>query len=144
RGVTLTGYNETLSGAGIRREVDRTGSTKTGLDVLEAENFRTLAGKTIGLITNQTGIDSQGRRNAEVMKAAGIKIGALFSPEHGIEGKEDRPGIKDSVDPATDARIYSLYGATLRPTSEMLRGIDALVFDIQDIGARFYTYETTM
>src|SRR5262249_890999 len=67
-----------------------------------------------------------------------------FSPEHGIEGKEDRPGIKDSVDPASDARIYSLYGTTLRPTSDMLRGIDALVFDIQDIGARFYTYETTM
>jgi uncharacterized protein YbbC (DUF1343 family) len=144
RGMTLTGYNETLSGAGIHREVERNGATRTGLDVLEEQNFQPLAGKRIGLITNQTGIDRLGRRNVDVMKSAGITIAALFSPEHGIAGKEDRPGIEDAIDPATGIKIFSLFGGTNRPTPEMLRGIDALVFDIQDAGVHFYTYETTM
>ncbi len=144
QGITLTGYNETLSGAGARREVARNGTTKTGLDVLEDQKFAPFQGKRIGLITNHTGLDREGRRNIDVMRQAGVQIAALFSPEHGFAGREDRPGIQDSVDPATDIRIYSLYGATQRPTPEMLQGIDALVFDIQDIGARFYTYETTM
>jgi len=144
RGVTLTGYNETLSGAGIHREIERNGDTKTGLDVLAEQNFRPFAGKRIGLITNQTGIDRQGRRNIDVMKAAGIDVAALFSPEHGIASAEDREGIGDAVDPATGVKIFSLYGSTNRPTPEMLRGIDALVFDIQDVGVHFYTYETTM
>jgi uncharacterized protein YbbC (DUF1343 family)/CubicO group peptidase (beta-lactamase class C family) len=144
RGVTLTGYNETLSGAGIRREIERNGATSTGLDVLVEEKFHPLAGKRIGLITNQTGIDRQGRRNVDLMKQAGITVTALFSPEHGIAGKEDRQGIEDAVDPATGVKVLSLYGSTNRPTPEMLRGIDALVFDIQDVGVHFYTYETTM
>ena len=144
RDVTLTGYNETLSGAGIRREVERNGSTLTGLDALAAQNFQPLAGKRVGLITNHTGIDRQGRRNIDLMKSAGINVVALFSPEHGITGKEDRSGIGDSADPATGIKIFSLYGNTQRPTPEMLRGIDALVFDIQDVGVHFYTYETTM
>lgn len=145
QGVTLTGYNETSAGAGQRREVSgRNGATLTGLDVLEAENFQPLQGKRIGLITNQTGLDRQGRRNIDVMKQAGIRIAALFSPEHGFAGALDRPGIEDTVDYKTDIKVYSLYGQTLRPTPAMLQGIDALVFDIQDVGARFYTYETTM
>jgi len=144
QGVTLTGYDETLGGAGLRREANRTGSTLTGLDVLEAENFQPLAGKRVGLITNQTGIDQAGRRNIDVMLKAGITIAALFSPEHGFGGVEDHPGIEDSSDPATGLKIYSLYGKTNRPTPEMLKGLDALVYDIQDIGARFWTYETTM
>lgn len=144
RGVTLTGYNETLSGAGIRREVERNGATKTGLDVLVEQKFQPLAGKRIGLITNQTGVDREGRRNVDLMKAAGITVAGLFSPEHGIAGKEDRQGIEDALDPATGIGIFSLYGSTNRPTPEMLRGIDALVFDIQDVGVHFYTYETTM
>jgi uncharacterized protein YbbC (DUF1343 family) len=144
QGVTLTGYNETLSGSGFRREANRTGATRSGLDVLEAENFQPFAGKRIGLVTNQTGIDLAGRRNIDVMHKAGVTIGALFSPEHGFAGVEDRPGIGDAVDPASGIKIYSLYGTTTRPTPEMLRGLDALVFDIQDVGARFYTYETTM
>lgn len=118
--------------------------TRTGLDVLEEDGFRTFQGKRIGLITNQTGIDRMGRRNVDVMKAAGVNIAALFSPEHGIEGVEDRPGIGDAIDRKTGIGVWSLYGKTLRPTPEMLRGLDALVFDIQDIGARFYTYESTM
>ncbi len=142
--VTLTGYDETLTGAGIHREIARNGETKTGLDVLEDENFRPLAGKRIGLITNHTGIDRAGRRNVDAMLAAGVHVEALFSPEHGFAGREDHLGIQDTTDPKTGIKIYSLYGATLRPTPEMLRGLDALVFDIQDVGARFYTYETTM
>ncbi len=142
--VTLTGYNETQTGAGVRREVARNGHTRTGLDVLEAESFRPLAGKRVGLITNQTGIDREGRRNIDMMRQAGIDLVALFSPEHGFGGVEDRPGIEDSKDPATGIRIFSLYGKTMRPTPEMLQGIDALVFDIQSAGVRCYTYETTM
>jgi len=144
RGVTLTGYNETLSGAGVRREVERNGATKTGLDVLVEQKFQPLAGKRVGLITNQTGIDRLGRRNVDLMKSAGIAVAALFSPEHGIAGREDREGIADAIDAATGIGVFSLYGSTNRPTPEMLRGIDALVFDIQDVGVHFYTYETTM
>jgi uncharacterized protein YbbC (DUF1343 family) len=142
RGLTLTGYNETLGGAGLRREVERNGATKTGLDVLVEQKFQPLAGKRVGLITNQTGIDRQGRRNVDLMKSAGITVAALYSPEHGIAGREDREGIADATDAAT--KIFSLYGSTNRPTPETLRGIDALVFDIQDVGVHFYTYETTM
>jgi uncharacterized protein YbbC (DUF1343 family)/CubicO group peptidase (beta-lactamase class C family) len=143
-GMTLTGYNETFSGAGVHREVERNGSTKTGLDVLVEEKFRQLAPYRVGLITNHTGVDREGRRNVDLMKAAGINVAAVFSPEHGIAGKEDREGIQDAVDQATGIKILSLYGATNRPTPEMLHGIDALVFDIQDAGVHFYTYETTM
>jgi uncharacterized protein YbbC (DUF1343 family)/CubicO group peptidase (beta-lactamase class C family) len=120
------------------------GSTLTGLDVLVARKFQPLQGKHVGLITNQTGVDRLGRRNVDLMRAAGVPVVALFSPEHGIEGREDRPGLPDITDAASGIKVFSLYGKTLRPTPEMLRGIDALVFDIQDVGARFYTYETTM
>ncbi len=142
--VTLTGYNETAAGPGARRDVGRNGATKTGLDVLIEQNFQPLRGKRIGLITNHTGIDRQGRRNIDLFKQAGLQIAAVFSPEHGFLGKEDRPGIQDSVDADTGLKIYSLYGNTQRPTAEMLKGIDTLVFDIQDVGVHFYTYETTM
>ena len=120
------------------------GAALTGLDVLAAQDFQPLQGKHVGLITNQTGVDRLGRRNVDLMRAAGVQVAALFSPEHGLEGREDRPGLPDVTDPASGIRVFSLYGKTLRPTPEMLRGIDALVFDIQDVGARFYTYETTM
>jgi uncharacterized protein YbbC (DUF1343 family)/CubicO group peptidase (beta-lactamase class C family) len=125
---------------GIRRG----GATLTGLDVLVARKFQPLQGRHVGLITNQTGVDRLGRRNVDLMRAAGVPVVALFSPEHGFEGREDRPGLPDVTDAASGIKVFSLYGKTLRPTPEMLRGIDALVFDIQDVGARFYTYETTM
>lgn len=143
-GVTLTGYNETIAGAGLRRAVGRNGETMTGLDVLEAERFAPLQNLRVGLITNHTGIDRLGRRNIDLMLKAGVRIRALFSPEHGFLGVEDREGIGDTVDPVTNIRVLSLYGKTRQPTPEMLKDLDVLVFDIQDIGVRFYTYATTM
>jgi uncharacterized protein YbbC (DUF1343 family)/CubicO group peptidase (beta-lactamase class C family) len=144
-GVSLTGYNETLTGPGLHRDVARHGQVRTGLDVWEDEGFRALNGKRVGLITNHTGIDREGRRNVDRMVAAGVRVAGLFSPEHGFAGKEDREGIGDTVDAKTGIKVWSLYAEkNRRPTPEMLRGIDALVFDIQDIGARFYTYVSTM
>jgi uncharacterized protein YbbC (DUF1343 family) len=142
QGVTLTGYNETLAGA--RRQINHNAATLTGLDVLVARKFQPLQGKRVGLITNHTGVDRLGRRNIDLMREAGVEVVALFSPEHGLEGREDRPGLPDAADARSGIQVFSLYGKTLRPTPEMLHGIDALVFDIQDVGARFYTYETTM
>jgi uncharacterized protein YbbC (DUF1343 family)/CubicO group peptidase (beta-lactamase class C family) len=144
RGAALTGYNETLSGAGLRRSVERNGQTLTGLDVLALEKFQPLQGKRVGLITNHTGVDRTGRRNIDVMREAGVNIVALFSPEHGFTGTEDHPDVGDTTDPSSGVKVFSLYGKTMRPTPDMLRGLDALVFDIQDAGTRFYTYETTM
>ena len=118
--------------------------TKTGIDVLEAEKFALLRGKRIGLITNQTGLDSFGHRTIDLLaRAEGVNLIAIFSPEHGIAGVADT-SVSNQADAPTGLPIYSLYGATRRPTSEMLRGIDMLVFDIQDAGVRFYTYITTM
>jgi uncharacterized protein YbbC (DUF1343 family) len=129
---------------GTRRTVYRNGNVLTGLDVLEREGFRRLQGKRIGLITNQTGIDRQRRRNIDLMMKAGIKLEAIFSPEHGFLGAADA-NVSDSVDEKTGVRIVSLYEENRRrPTAEMLKGLDALVFDIQDVGTRFYTYITTM
>ena len=118
---------------------------RTGLDVLEGEHFARLAGKRVGLITNQTGIDSAGRRNVDVMRADGVKISAIFSPEHGFSGLEDKPDVDSGADKTTGIRVWSLFSQkTHRPTAEMLRDVDVVVFDIADIGARFYTYSTTM
>jgi uncharacterized protein YbbC (DUF1343 family) len=118
---------------------------ETGLDVLEEGNFEPLQGKRVGLITNQTGIDRAGRRNIDAMRQAGVNLVALFSPEHGINGKLDQPNIADSKDDATGLPVWSLYqNSRFRMAPEMLRGLDALVFDMQDVGARFYTYGCTM
>jgi uncharacterized protein YbbC (DUF1343 family) len=117
---------------------------QTGLDMLEAQKFAALRGKRVGLITNHTGLDAQGRSTVDVLfRAPGVKLVALFSPEHGLAGRNDEK-INSSTDAATGLTIFSLYGETLRPTDEMLEGVDALVFDVQDAGVRFYTYITTM
>jgi uncharacterized protein YbbC (DUF1343 family) len=117
---------------------------QTGIDVLEAENFVPLTGRRVGIITNQTGVDANGRRTIDVLaNATGVKLVAIFSPEHGVAGTVDA-NVANSVDPATHLPIYSLYGETRRPTPEMLRDIDALVYDIQDAGVRFFTYITTL
>jgi hypothetical protein len=120
------------------------GSTVTGLDRLVADDFAPLAGRTVGLITNQTGIDAQGRRGVDLLAAAPqVKLKVLFSPEHGITGLVDA-NVPHSRDAATGLAIWSLYGPGRRPSPEQLAGIDTLVFDIQDVGVRYYTYLTTL
>ena len=118
---------------------------QTGLEVLEVQKFAPLRGKHVGLITNHTGVDFQGRSTVEMLlkHAPGVELVALFSPEHGIAGHADEK-VVSSKDPSTGLPIYSLYGEHVRPTDEMMNGIDALVFDVQDAGVRFYTYTTTM
>jgi len=116
----------------------------TGIDVLERDNFKPLAGMRIGLVTNHTGRNREGRQTIDVLnKAPGVKLVALFSPEHGIRGVADE-NVSDSKDEATGLPIYSLYGETRRPRSEQLKDLDAVVYDIQDVGARFYTYISTL
>jgi uncharacterized protein YbbC (DUF1343 family) len=122
----------------------RNAQTLTGLDVLVREKFAPLQGKRVGLITNHTGIDRLGRRGIDLMRSAGVNLVALFAPEHGFAGALDEGNLKDTKDPATGLTVYSLYGQTTRPTPQMMVGLDALVFDIADVGVRFYTYETTM
>ena len=119
---------------------------KTGLDVLVRDNFAALAGKHIGLITNHSGLTSDGRRNIDVLQQSGkVKIVTIFTPEHGITGLRDDPNISSSVDQATGIPIRSLFDRqNRRMTTDMLKDIDALVYDIQDVGARFYTYITTL
>ena len=118
--------------------------TKTGIAILEEQKFAPLRGKSVGLITNHTGMDSAGRRTIDVLvHADGVKLVVLFSPEHGISGNIDAD-VPNGIDSATRLPIYSLYGDARRPTDEMLKGVDALVFDIQDDGVRFFTYITTM
>lgn len=116
----------------------------TGIDVLERDGFKQLAGQKIGLVTNHTGQNRAGRQTIDVLsKAAGVELVALFSPEHGIRGSADEK-VSDSKDEQTGLPIYSLYGESRRPKPEQLKGLDALVFDIQDIGTRFYTYISTL
>ena len=117
----------------------------TGLDVLARDGFKPFAGKRVGLITNQTGIDRNGRTNIDLLvKAEGVRLSAVFSPEHGIDGVLDQAKIPDA-EGSHGAPIYSLYQpGRRRPTAAMLDDVDVLVFDIQDVGARFYTYITTM
>ena len=116
----------------------------TGVDVYERYPAEPFKGSRVGLITNQTGVDSAGQRTIDVLASRkDVKLVALFSPEHGIKGQADSL-VADSRDERTGLPIYSLYGKTRRPTDEMLRGIDVLVFDLQDAGVRFYTYVTTM
>jgi len=116
----------------------------TGLDVLVREEFKALAGRHVGLITNHTGVDREGRSIVDLLRAApNVTLVALFSPEHGLYGVQDEK-VGDTVDPRTGLKVYSLYGKTYRPTPEMLEGIDTLVYDIQDIGTRFYTYIATL
>ncbi|MEX2142270.1 MAG: DUF1343 domain-containing protein [Pirellulales bacterium] len=117
----------------------------TGIDVLEKGHFKPLAGQRVGLITNHTGRNRNGKSTAQLLQEApNVELVALFSPEHGFEGKLDSAKITDMQDLQTGLNVYSLYGDTRRPTASMLKEIDTLVFDIQDIGVRFYTYISTM
>ncbi|MGA2020364.1 MAG: serine hydrolase [Candidatus Sulfotelmatobacter sp.] len=150
RWQSITGYNEAQSAA--RRMSARNGTVKNGIDVLEAHGFDLLqiAGrkKKIGLVTNQTGLDAEGRRTIDVLaQAPGVSLEAIFSPEHGVTGTLDTTDVTNSKDSATGIPVYSVYGAkesARRPPLEVLKQLDAVVFDIQDAGVRFYTYETTL
>ena len=117
---------------------------RTGIDVLVREHFLPLSGLRIGLITNHTGVDSRGKRTLDLLcHAPGIQVKAIFSPEHGLTGTADSM-IASSREKSTGLPIYSLYGTSKKPTATMLKDLDALVFDIQDAGVRFYTYISTM
>jgi uncharacterized protein YbbC (DUF1343 family)/CubicO group peptidase (beta-lactamase class C family) len=141
---SLTSYIELMKS--YRVQGLRNGSVKTGIDVLEAEHFAALAGKHVGLITNASGRASDGQRTIDLLAhAPAVKLVALFSPEHGLEGSAaEGAKVESSRDAATGLPVYSLYGDVERPSAPMLEGIDTLVFDMQDVGARFYTYITTL
>ena len=142
--VALTGYVETISGAGVHRVIARNGQTLTGLDVLEQNGFADLKGKRIALITNQTGLDRQGSRNVDQMLAAGVQVVKLFSPEHGISGTQDAD-VANGKDEKTGVPIVSLFQRNQRTISAaQMQATDGIVFDIQDVGARFYTYSCTL
>jgi uncharacterized protein YbbC (DUF1343 family)/CubicO group peptidase (beta-lactamase class C family) len=116
----------------------------TGLDVLAEQKFSMLSGHSVGLVTNQTGIDSRGRRAIDLIASApGVRLQAIFSPEHGLTGLANTD-VPHGTDTATGRPIWSLYGATRRPTPAMLKDITLIVFDVQDVGARYYTYLTTL
>ena len=118
---------------------------ETGIDVLEKEKFERVQGKKIGLVTNHTGLNRHGQATIDLLHhAQGVKLIALFSPEHGIHGELDQPNVGDSKDGKTGLPVYSLYGKRRKPDAETLKGIDTLVYDIQDIGCRFYTYISTL
>jgi len=121
-------------------------NVKLGIDVLEERQFAELKGKRVGLITNATGIDSNGTSTVDILRRApGVQLVALFGPEHGVYGA-DWAGqyVESSTDTHTGLPVYSLYGPTRKPTPEMLQGIDVLVYDIQDIGCRSYTFISTL
>jgi uncharacterized protein YbbC (DUF1343 family) len=119
-------------------------AVRLGIDVLESTGYPLLKGKRVGLVTNQTGVDSNGVPTRVLLKK-NVNLVALYTPEHGLNGTEKAGRyVSSRRDPLTGVIAYSLYGPTRKPTSAMLRGIDTLVFDLQDIGCRSYTYASTM
>ncbi len=147
----ITGYNEAAMAA--RRIVVRNGKVLNGIDVLEERQFEPLKVPNvttahIGLLTNQTGIDNRGKRTIDVLeRVAGAQLTAIFSPEHGVQGTADSIDIPNAKDGVTGVPIYSVYGDTdakRRPSPNVIKNLDVLVVDLQDVGARFYTYATTM
>jgi uncharacterized protein YbbC (DUF1343 family)/CubicO group peptidase (beta-lactamase class C family) len=142
----ITGYNEAMPS---QREIDyRNGSVLTGINVLEKNDFDLVRGKRVGVLTNQTGVDSGGSRTIDLLAhAPGVTLTAIFSPEHGVTGELDTTNVSNSRDTATGVPVYSVYGATdqaRRPPLDILKQLDAVVFDVQHAGVRFYTYETTL
>jgi uncharacterized protein YbbC (DUF1343 family)/CubicO group peptidase (beta-lactamase class C family) len=147
----ITGYNETQMAA--RRVIARNGKVLTGIDILEERQFEPLNVPSIpvphvGLLTNQTGIDSKGKRTIDVLaQAHGVQLAAIFSPEHGLLGASEGGDTPISKDGATGVPIYSVSGDTdakRRPSTDVIRKLDILIVDLQDVGARFSSYETTL
>ena len=147
---SITGYNEAQTAA--RRVANRNGSVMTGIDVLEAGKMKlsVAQGRTtrVGVLTNQTGMDSQGLRTIDALaKLPGVSLDAIFSPEHGVTGTLDTTNVSNSKDVATGVTVYSVYGAkdaARRPSLDVLKNLDVVVFDLQDVGSRFYTYPPTL
>ena len=119
---------------------------KTGIEVLKANNFKQLEGKRVGLVTNPTGVDNFLKSDVDILhEAANVKLVALFGPEHGVRGNVHAGDhVGNAADPTTGVPVYSLYGKSRIPSKEMLQGIDVLVYDIQDIGCRSFTYISTL
>ena len=142
--VSLARLNTSANRAAGNGTTPADAQVLTGIDVLERDGFKPLASMRIGLVTNQTGRDRAGNTTIDVLfKAPNVKLVALFSPEHGIRGLADEK-VSDTKDEQTGLPIYSLYGESRRPKPEQLKDLDALVYDIQDVGARFYTYISTL
>jgi uncharacterized protein YbbC (DUF1343 family) len=120
-----------------------TAQVRPGIEVLLTDSVHLVRGKRLGLLTNHTGVDRQGRRDADVLLANGQRLTALFSPEHGFRGTEDRMGLPDAVDSASGLPIYSLYGGSRAAARAALDSLDVVLIDLQDVGARHYTYIAT-
>ncbi|PYV73185.1 MAG: hypothetical protein DMG96_23830 [Acidobacteria bacterium] len=146
RWKAITGYNEAM--AAEHHLFGRNGAVLTGIDVLESQDFSALKGKRVGVLTNQTGLDSAGRRTIDVLAhAPGVQLLAIFSPEHGVTGEFDTTHVGNSRDAATQIPVYSVYGGTdaaRRRPPDLLSKLDTVVVDLQDAGVRFYTYETSI
>ncbi|MAT71593.1 MAG: hypothetical protein CMJ58_18960 [Planctomycetaceae bacterium] len=143
--VSLASTRASSEGGAARDVSDVSPSVLTGIDVLQRDGFAALKGMRVGLITNHTGLNRDGQSTIDLLHAApDVELVAIFSPEHGIAGKLDQSEIADTRHEGTGVVVYSLYGESRRPSPEQLAELDAVVFDIQDIGARFYTYISTM
>ncbi len=144
--LVALGGRASAPGSPARVAAQAAGETRPGIEVLLADSIHLVAGRRVGLVTNQTGVDRQGASSIDLLHGdARLELAALYSPEHGIRGRAEAGELVESgMDPRTGLPIHSLYGATRKPTPEMLDGIEVLLFDIQDIGARYYTYVYTM
>jgi uncharacterized protein YbbC (DUF1343 family) len=140
----LGGWALGCGSRGPAAEAPVPGAVRPGIDVLLTDSAAVVRGRRVGLVTNQSGVDAQGISDVVRLRAAGVKLVALFSPEHGFRGAAD-PGaaVATTIDSATGLPIYSLYGRSTAPTDEMLEGIDVMLVDLQDAGARYFTYLAT-
>ena len=128
---------------GLTFSISIANAVELGIDVLQGNNFDLLRGKRVGLVTNQTGVNSAGEKTRMILKKH-VNLVALYTPEHGLDGTEKAGvDVRSRRDPITGLKAYSLYGDTRKPTPEMLAGVDVLVYDMQDIGCRSYTYIST-
>ncbi|HUF34588.1 MAG TPA: DUF1343 domain-containing protein [Gemmatimonadales bacterium] len=141
RSLVLLGLSGWLTGCVPAAGAGGSAAVRPGIEVLLADSLHLVRDRRVGLVTNQAGVDADGVSDVVRLRAAGIRLVALFSPEHGFRGAAD-PGaaVASSVDSATGLPIYSLYGRTSAPTREMLAGVDLMLIDLQDVGARYYTW----